>query len=164
MNTEIFRKAEELVELLKAKNLKIATAESCTGGMVSSYITAVSGASQVFEMGLVTYSNRIKSQKLGVKVETLEKLGAVSRETAAQMAENVRKTADSDIGLSVTGVAGPSGQDGYNAGVVFIGISDKSNTEVKKLEIEPRDRNFVRESATLILLETALSRINNQNI
>ena len=86
MNAEIYNTAEELVGLLKEKKLLIATAESCTGGLVSSYITAVPGSSAVFELGMASYSCRIKNEALGVKKETLDTLGAVSRDTARQMA------------------------------------------------------------------------------
>jgi len=157
LNTEILKSAEELVSRLKANRLKIATAESCTGGMLSSYITAVSGASKVFEMGITSYSNRIKNSILKVDAETLKTHGAVSQQTAAQMAENVRSISSADIGVSVTGVAGPDGQDGYSAGVVFVGISYQNHTAVHKLEIEPRDRNFVRESAVLELLNLVIT-------
>lgn len=157
MNTEILKLAEELVSRLKANRLKIATAESCTGGMLSSYITAVSGASKVFEMGITSYSNRIKNSILKVDAQTLKTHGAVSQQTAAQMAENVRSISSADIGVSVTGVAGPDGQDGYGAGVVFVGISYQNHTAVHKLEIEPRDRNFVRESAVLELLNLVIT-------
>lgn len=152
MNSEILKAAENLVTLLKTNNLKIATAESCTGGMVSSYLTAVPGASQVIEMGLTTYSNRIKNKVLDVDSQTLETHGAVSYETASQMAQNVRKLSGADIGVSVTGVAGPGGQDGYDAGNVFIAISDGNSTTPTLLKIEPRDRNFVREQAVLQLI------------
>ncbi len=159
MNSEILKSAESLVTLLKEKGLKIATAESCTGGMLSSYITAVSGASKVFELGITSYSNRIKNAVLEVDAKILKEYGAVSEQTALQMAENVRGISGADIGVSVTGVAGPDGQDGYSAGVVFVGISDKINTAVHKLEIEPRDRNFVRESAVLKLLNYVIMLI-----
>lgn len=151
MNKQILIAAQEMVELLKRNNLKIATAESCTGGMLSSYITAVSGASKIFEMGVTSYSNRIKNQVLKVDGNTLDTKGAVSGETALQMAQNIRNISGADIGVSVTGVAGPDGQDGYPAGVVFIGISYKDNTDFYKLEIEPRDRNYVREQAVLLI-------------
>ncbi len=152
MNTEILKAAEVLVELLKRKKLKIATAESCTGGMVSAYITAVSGASQVFEMGVTSYSNRIKNEVLKVDNNTLETKGAVSYETASEMADNIRSLSGADIGVSVTGVAGPDGQDGYTAGTVFVAISRKEGTYTSKLEIEPCDRNFVREQTVLQLI------------
>jgi len=159
LNTQIFEKAKQTVDILKLKNLKIATAESCTGGMLSSYITAVPGASRVFEMGITTYSNRIKNSILKVTEETLKNYGAVSRQTATEMAQNVRNISRADIGVSVTGVAGPDGQDGYSAGVVFIGISNKNETFVHKLEIEPVDRNFIRENAVIKLLDFVLELI-----
>ena len=159
MNNQILEKSRELVLLLKANNMTIATAESCTGGMVSSYITAVPGASSVIEMGITSYSNRIKNSFLKVDSETLKNFGAVSVQTATEMARNIREIANADIGASVTGVAGPDGQDGYNAGVVFIGISTAKGTKVTKLEIEPKDRNFVRERATYLLLEAILDTI-----
>lgn len=159
MNTELLKTAEELVKLLKSKQLKIATAESCTGGMVAEYITAVSGASQVFEMGLTTYSNRIKHEALGVAQTTLDTHGAVSYETATEMAQNIRKLSGASIGVSVTGVAGPTGQDGYSAGTVFIAISDCISTIPSKLQIEPRDRSFVREQAVLQLFSKIIQHI-----
>ncbi len=161
MNSEILKSATELVEYLKKHNKKIATAESCTGGMVSSYITAVSGASSVFEMGVTSYSNRIKNQILKVDGYTLQTKGAVSGDTAMQMAQNIRLLSDADIGVSVTGVAGPDGQDGYSAGVVFIGINYKENTDFYKLEIEPRDRNYVREQAVLLLFSKILETLKS---
>lgn len=97
----------------------MATAESCTGGLVSSYITAVPGSSAVFELGVASYSCRIKNEVLGVKKETLDTLGAVSYDTARQMAECIREKAAADIGISVTGVAGPRRLRGTYAGAGF---------------------------------------------
>ena len=159
MKNEIFEIARQVVELLKQKNLKIATAESCTGGMVSSYLTAVPGASQVFELGITSYSNRIKNELLKVQGKTLEACGAVSRDTAKQMAENVRKISGADIGVSVTGVAGPDSQDGFGAGNVFIGLSNDRSAITKHLKIEPKNREFVREQTVLKLLESVLEFI-----
>lgn len=99
----------KLVKLLIEKELKIATAESCTGGLLAKTITDASGASKVFEMGLVAYANRIKEEYLGVPSETLERLGAVSQETADYMARGIVKAAKSDIGVGITGIAGPTG-------------------------------------------------------
>lgn len=159
MNSEILTKAQKLVAILREKNLKIATAESCTGGMVSSYITAVSGASKVFEMGLTTYSNRIKNEILKVEKQTLDTIGAVSYDTAKQMAENICTLSGADIGVSVTGVAGPDTQDGHAVGTVFIGIYYKNNTEVIKLDIQPCDRNYVREMAVYEILSAVINRL-----
>ncbi|MBE6787050.1 MAG: CinA family protein [Ruminococcaceae bacterium] len=160
MNSKVLLKAEELVNLLKQKNLKIATAESCTGGMISTYITAVSGASGVFEMGITSYSNRIKNKILKVNADTLETQGAVSFETAKQMAQNIREISGADIGVSVTGVAGPASQEGRPVGTVFVGFSFKDKTTAKLLNIEPLGREFIREQAVLNIFTTAIEILN----
>ena len=98
-----------LVKELKNRGLKIASAESLTGGMVSEYITKVSGASEVFECGICSYSNRIKHEILGVSEETLENYTEYSYQTACEMAQGVRRLSGADIGISTTGIAGPSG-------------------------------------------------------
>ena len=144
---ELFLKAEKTVELLKKHNLKVSTAESCTGGMVASYITSVSGVSEIFEMGVTSYSCRIKNEALGVKKETLDKFGAVSKETAGEMAEGIREKSGSDIGVSVTGVAGPDSSEGHPAGYVFIALSAKDTLKTELLNIEPESRDFVRKEA-----------------
>lgn len=153
INKELFESAEKTINKLKEKNLKIASAESCTGGMVSSFITSVSGVSNVFEMGLCSYSCRIKNEILGVKESTLEKYGAVSKETAKEMAENIKRISGADLGVSVTGAAGPDGTEGHPPGYVFISVSGNNGTIVKLLNIEPLSRNFVRESAVLELFK-----------
>ena len=98
-----------LVAYLIENKLKIATAESCTGGLLASRFTDISGVSEVFEMGVVSYSNRIKNEFLSVSPSDLEKYGAVSREVALQMSKNVCKKASADIGVGITGIAGPTG-------------------------------------------------------
>lgn len=160
MNREVLNKAKETVKLLKEKQLKIASAESCTGGLVSAAITSVSGVSDIFEMGITTYSCRIKNKALGVKDETLEKFGAVSKETAMEMATSVKQLSDADIGVSVTGVAGPSGSEGHPAGYVFIAAAYKDDVTVKLLTIEPKGRNFVRNSAVIQLFELVKDILN----
>ncbi len=159
INNELYEKAEKAVEYLKAKNFKLSTAESCTGGMVSAFITSVAGVSDVFEMGITSYSCRIKNEVLGVRKETLEKFGAVSKETAYQMAENVKKKAGADIGVSVTGVAGPASSEGHPMGYVFIGISGPEGTRVKLLNIEPISRNAVREAAVSAVFDLIIEYI-----
>ena len=161
---ELYLKAENAVKLLKEKNLTVATAESCTGGMLASYITSVSGVSDIFEMGVTSYSCRIKNKLLGVENKTLEKFGAVSKETATEMAVNVRSLANSDIGVSVTGAAGPSGTEGHPAGYVFIALSAENTLKVELLNIEPKSRNFVREkavSAVFSLIEQYIKEQSN---
>lgn len=153
MNSLILEKAETVVDILKRKNKKIATAESCTGGLVSSYITAVSGSSSVLELGITSYSNRIKKEILSVKEETLKNSGAVSEDTAKQMAQNVREISGADIGVSVTGVAGPDPLEEHPVGFVIIGFSNDKKTIANTLHIPPENRNFIREQAVLKLLE-----------
>lgn len=116
--------AEKLVELLKAQGLTCATAESCTGGGVGSAITAVSGSSAVFAGGIISYANEVKRDVLGVKAETLATVGAVSGETAAQMAEGARRLLKTDLAVSLTGVAGPDGgSDEKPVGTVWFGLA-----------------------------------------
>lgn len=126
----------ELVKLLLEKNLKISTAESCTGGYVAKLITDVGGASQWFEMGVVTYSNEAKQKLLGVKTETLEKYGAVSKQTAAEMCEGLISLSQADIAISITGIAGPTGgTEQKPVGLVFVGISGKFGTKIEELNL-----------------------------
>lgn len=149
---------KQTVELLKSKKLKLATAESCTGGLISKRITDVSGSSEVFEGGVVCYSNRFKENVLGVSPETLKKYGAVSRETAREMVRGVLSLTKADIAVAVTGIAGPSSDDTNKpVGLVFIAVSDGKSTIVKKLL-----NNFtgnVREQNRSISADTALEMI-----
>ena len=126
---------EAAVLALKENGLHIAFAESCTGGGVASRITDVAGASAVFECGIVCYSNNIKHSVLGVSEETLKKFGAVSEQTAAELSNGVRKISNADIGVSVTGFAGPTADEpGKSVGLIYIGISDSNSCKVIKLE------------------------------
>lgn len=153
LSEKLLKKAESTVKLLSDKGLKIATAESCTGGMLAESLTAVSGVSEVFELGMTTYSCRIKNEVLGVNQETLSKFGAISENTAREMAENIRLKANSDIGVAVTGVAGPSSSEGHPMGYVFIAAATVSETKVQLLNIKPESRDFVRQSACISVFE-----------
>ena len=114
---------EEAVGRLASLGLRVATAESCTGGLISERITRVSGSSAVFDCGVCSYANFIKEKVLGVHPETLAVLGAVSAETAIQMAEGVKKLSGADIAVSTTGIAGPTGgTDEKPVGLVFLGV------------------------------------------
>ena len=136
---------ERTVELLKENNLTLATAESCTAGYISKRITDVPGASKVFGYGAVTYSNEIKEKMLGVSHETLVAHGAVSAETAAEMAAGVRRVSGSDIGISVTGIAGP-GSDGTDkpVGLCYIAIDTEDFKACEKVETGRKDREYNR--------------------
>lgn len=150
---------EELVKLLTKRHASITTAESCTGGLVSGRIVNASGASEVFCQSFVTYSNEAKKKLLGVDEETLASVGAVSEETAAQMAEGAAKAADAQVALSVTGVAGPDGGTPEKpVGLVYIGCCCFGETIVER-HVFTGDRQQVREAsveAALILAKKCL--------
>lgn len=159
MNNNIYELGCDAVRLLKENKMTVSTAESCTGGLVSAYITAVPGSSSVFELGITSYSCHVKRSILGVDGETLESLGAVSRETAYQMAVNVRQKANSTIGVSVTGVAGPDGSEGHEPGLVYIAAAYNGGVCVKELNIDPLSRNYVRETAVSEILKLIIQII-----
>ena len=141
--------AEKLVALLKAQGLTCATAESCTGGGVGSAITAVPGSSAVFMGGVISYSNDVKRDILGVKAETLATVGAVSSETAAQMAEGARKLLKTDLAVSLTGIAGPDGgSEEKPVGLVWFGLATKDGVRTEKA-IFRGDRAQVRAQAVI---------------
>lgn len=151
---------KQTVELLKSKKLKLATAESCTGGLISKRITDVSGSSEVFEGGVVCYSNRFKENVLGVSPETLKKYGAVSRETAREMVKGVLSLTKADIAVAVTGIAGPSSDDTNKpVGLVYIAVSDGKITIVKKLlnnftgDVRDQNRNISADTALEMIME-----------
>lgn len=124
---------EEVGALMKELRLNIAVAESATGGLISSLITDIPGSSDYFKGSVVSYDNEIKAGVLGVKKETLEKYGAVSRQTAEEMAEGVRRLMSADIGLSDTGIAGPTGATQEKpVGLFYIGFSSMRGTRIEK--------------------------------
>ena len=126
MDQEIFHLAQELGVFLKQKNWRIATAESCTGGGIAQAITDIPGSSQWFDRGFVTYSNQAKIEMLGVKSDTLERYGAVSAETAIEMAEGCLLNSEADLSIAVTGSAGPDGgTEEKPIGTVYIALAVK---------------------------------------
>ena len=139
--------AEKLVALLKAQGLTCATAESCTGGGVGSAITSVPGSSAVFAGGVISYSNEVKRDVLGVSTDILQNVGAVSSETAAQMAEGARRLLKTDLAVSLTGIAGPDGgSEEKPVGLVWFGLATKDGIRTEKC-IFRGDRARVREQA-----------------
>lgn len=145
----------ELVATLRAAGATVSTAESCTGGLVAARITSVSGASEAFKYGAVTYCNEAKNKILGVEKETLKTLGAVSAKTAAEMAAGVRKIMNAEIGVSVTGLAGPNGGEGKPVGLVFVAVNSDKYSEVTENHFSG-DRISVRNQAADKALELAL--------
>lgn len=139
--------AENLVALLKARELTCATAESCTGGGIGGAITAVPGSSEVYRGGVISYDNSVKRDVLGVSDATLASVGAVSPETAAQMAEGVRKLLKTDLAVSVTGIAGPGGGSAEKpVGLVWFGIATEQGVRTER-SLFAGDRAAVREQA-----------------
>ena len=139
--------AERLVELLKARGLTCVTAESCTGGGVGAAITAVPGSSAVFLGGVISYANAVKQGVLGVSPTTLATVGAVSSETAAQMADGARRLLKADLAVSVTGIAGPDGGSAAKpVGLVWFGLATAAGVRTEKA-IFAGDRAAVRAQA-----------------
>jgi len=151
--------ADVIVRSAVKKSATIATAESCTGGLIGHRITEVSGSSKAFLGGVIAYNNDVKQLGLGIQPSTLQKFGAVSAETAEEMAKNVLSKFQADYGLSVTGIAGPTGGTKEKpVGLVYIGLAGKGNITVKKLQFgDHRSRNKLRTSqSALNILRMAL--------
>lgn len=147
-------------ELLIERGLTISSAESCTGGMFAAALTDIPGISAAFDRGLVTYSNQAKVDELGVKPETLEKYGAVSRETAMEMAEGVKRVSGSDIGISVTGIAGPDGGTPEKpVGLVYIGFAYGDKRECREIHRTLNDRGRNRRNAMLSMFDVIYRNI-----
>ncbi|MBR1969470.1 MAG: CinA family protein [Clostridia bacterium] len=153
--------AQSVVDILKEKNLTLSTAESCTGGMIGELITSVSGASEVYGFGFITYANEAKEQILGVKHETLERFGAVSEETAREMALGAKRVSGSDISVSVTGIAGPGGGTKEKpVGLVYTAICFNEKVETFKLLLKG-DRESVRKQTCEKVFENIINCAQN---
>ena len=152
-----------VVKALHEKKLTLSAAESCTGGLIAKRVTDISGCSDVFFGGCVTYTNDVKQRLIGVSAETLEKYGAVSEQTAREMARGVRLATGSDIGVSATGIAGPTGGTPETpVGTVFIGISTKDGENFRKLTLSPmRSREYIRQASATNAFDMVLKVIKN---
>ena len=136
---------QKIVSLLKKKKLKIAISESCTGGMLSSAITSVSGSSKVFTMGLVTYSNQAKTSILKVPKQIIKKNGAVSVQCCLAMVNNLSKISKSKVCISITGIAGPKGGSKQKpVGLVYIGVKIGKKVIVNKCNFKNNSRAFIQ--------------------
>ena len=150
--------SQKIIKLLNKKKLKISFAESCTGGMLSSSITSISGSSKVFTLGLVTYSNQAKINILKVPKRIIMKHGAVSYETCLSMVKNLNKISKTNISVSITGVAGPKGGTKEKpVGLVYIGIKKDSKTIVKKHFFKNKKRVSIQKSTVNKALNLILS-------
>lgn len=152
--------ADVVANMLLDKNITISCAESCTGGLFAGTLINTDGISKVFDRGIVTYSNEAKIKELGVKAETLDTFGAVSPETAAEMAEGIRVKTGTDMAVSVTGIAGPGGGSADKpVGLVYIGIAYDGKTDVVKAQMRNVTRNWNRNYAVLTMLHEIYKRI-----
>ena len=141
-------KSKKIVSLLKRKKLKISFAESCTGGLLSSAITSVSGSSKVFTLGLVAYSNQSKTKVLKVPKNIIKKYGSVSAPVCLAMVKNLSKISKTNISVSITGIAGPSGGTKIKpVGLAYVGIKKGNRTEVKKYLFKNKGRSYIQRAA-----------------
>ena len=136
---------KKIISIIKRKKMKLAIAESCTGGMLSSAITSVSGSSKVFTMGLVTYSNQTKISILKVKKKIIKKYGAVSVQCCFAMVNNLKKISKSKVCVSITGIAGPKGGSKLKpVGLVYIGIRVRKKVFVNKCNFKNKGRTYIQ--------------------
>ena len=151
---------QKVVKLLRFRKIKISLAESCTGGLLASNITSISGASKIFTLGLVTYSNQSKIKILKVPKKIIIKHGAVSYETCLSMVQNLSKLSSSNISLSITGIAGPKGgTKNKPVGLVYIGIKKGTKILVKKYLFKSKNRFVIQKSSAKSALNLILSFI-----
>jgi len=155
VDTELLNK---IFTLLTSKKLKVATAESCTGGLIAHTLTNISGSSDYFDRGIVSYSNNAKSELLDVPENILSKFGAVSEQVAKAMAEGVRKKSNIDIGIATTGIAGPTGGTKEKpVGLAYIAVSTDNGTVVKKYQFSGErieNKRSTCDAALILLLES----------
>tara|TARA_B110001452_G_scaffold266351_1_gene272987 strand:- start:1258 stop:1728 length:471 start_codon:yes stop_codon:yes gene_type:complete len=140
--------ADKIVKKLIKKKLKISFVESCTGGMLSSAITSINGSSKIFDLGLITYSNKSKINILKIPKRIINKYGTVSKECCLGMVENLNKISKTDIALSITGIAGPKGATALKpVGLVYIGIKKGNKITIKKNLFKPKKRIHIQKAA-----------------
>lgn len=154
-----------LVSELKKRGMKIASVESCTAGIISKIITDAPGSSEVFDLGITTYSNEMKTRMVGVPEEILSLHGAVSPETARAMADGIRRVSGADIGVATTGIAGPGGGTPEKpVGLVYTAISTVNGTDVTRLmiDIPGADRDYIRNTAAETVLLGALTLLKDK--
>ncbi len=146
-----------LTKLLTKKKLKISFAESCTGGLLSSSITSISGASKIFDLGLITYSNQAKIKILKINKNIIKKYGAVSHECCAAMVKNLSRISKANINVSITGIAGPKGGTKQKpVGLVFIGLKKGKKIQINKCIFKSKNRSSIQKATVRKALNLAL--------
>jgi len=152
--------SKKLIKLLKKKKFKISFAESCTGGMLSSAITSHSGSSNVFNLGIVSYSNESKINILKISKKTIKKYGAVSKEVCLSMLQNINKISKTNISASVTGIAGPDGgTKNKPVGLVYIGIKKGDKISIGKYIFKNKGRSYIQKTTVNKCLRLILNSI-----
>ena len=150
--------AKKIVKILIKKKLKISFAESCTGGLLSSAITSVNGSSKVFTLGLLAYSNQSKTQILKVSKNIIRKYGSVSEQVSLAMVKNLSKISKTNMSVSITGIAGPSGGTKIKpVGLVYVGIKKNDRAEVKKYLFKNNGRSYIQKATVNKSLRLILS-------
>ena len=150
--------SSKVVRILTKKKLTVSFAESCTGGLLASTLTSISGSSKVFNMGLITYSNNAKVKLLKVPKKTITKYGAVSHETCLSMVENLSKISKSNISISITGVAGPNGGTKQKpVGLVYVGLKKGRKTIIKKNLFKNKGRIFIQKATVKKVLKMVVN-------
>lgn len=152
-------KADDLLAIAKAKGVMIATAESCTAGLIAGAITDVAGSSAIFDRGFVTYTNDAKIEMLGVRSQTLDTYGAVSEQVAAEMAQGAITRSKAQIAVSVTGIAGPGGSDHKPEGRVCFGIATTQSCDIETVEFGALGRAKVRQATVNHALDLLLDKL-----
>lgn len=160
MNKEVLEVIQQVHEIFRSRRLTLSLAESCTGGLISHYLTTLPGASEFFEAGLVTYSAESKRKALGISFELIERYGIVSEETAKEMAEKARLLFKTDFGLSTTGNLGPDVLEDKERGLVFIAASKEGRTFSRELRLAG-DRTENKEQASLFALRFLVETIKS---
>ena len=159
---KINKLSQKVVKECEKQKKILAVAESCTGGMLSNHITSVSGSSKIFDRGFITYSNDAKIDSINVKKKTLEKFGAVSKETAIEMVEGTIKNSLASLAVSITGVAGPDGGTSVNpVGTVYIALKIDNKKNVKKFNFPDKGREFIRKASVYEALQLLLHILKN---
>ena len=154
--------AAQVLDAARRQGVTIASAESCTGGLVAGALTEVAGSSDVFDRGFVTYSNAAKQQMLGVRAETLDEYGAVSEATASEMATGALAHSGAGLAVSITGIAGPGGSEHKPEGRVCFGIADPSGAKTETVEFGAIGRDHVRAASVEHALNLLLAALNGR--
>lgn len=161
MDKETFKIIQKVHEIFKKKGLKLSVAESCTGGLISHYITLLPGASTFFEAGVVTYSAESKKKILGLQSKTISSHGVISKETAKEMAERMRLLTKTGCAVSTTGNLGPDVLDGKDIGLIYTAVSRDGKTFAKELRLNGK-REEIKERAAVSALEFLIEVISNR--